>query len=155
MKHLITIITVVSVLLNIALVYLFVFKGETVASKDNRTELILSEGNYDFVLAEMRVFLESIQQINEGLLTNNPEIIIKAANLSGGSVIAHAPNGMLKSLPIGFKKLGFSTHDNFDQIALIATNNYNRKEIQTQLNSLLNKCITCHRSYKINTPKHQ
>ena len=149
MKNTTIAITTLSVLLNVILIYVFVFKGETVKSTDHRTELLLSESNRDFVFDEMRDFLESIQQINEGILTNNPEIIIKAAKHSGGRVIDHAPKGMLKSMPIGFKELGFATHEIFDNIALNAANNYDGVEIQTQLNTLLNNCTSCHKSYKI------
>jgi len=105
MKKPILIITVLSILLNIGLIYLFILKGDTVISNDNRTEIKMSENNKDFVLAEMRDFLESVQKINEGILTNNPKLIIEAGQKSGGSVIAHAPKGLLKSLPGGFKAI--------------------------------------------------
>ena len=143
------VITATSIILNIILIYIFVFKGETVEANDNRTELTMSESNRDFVLLEMRDFLESIQQINEGILNNKPELIIKASKHSGGSVIEHAPKGLLKSLPMGFKELGFATHDLFDEIALNAEQNFDPKQTQNQLNSLLNNCTACHRSYKI------
>ena len=151
MKNLKIGIITISILLNIILIYVFIFKGDTVESNDNRTELVLSESNRDFVLEEMRDFLESVQQINEGVLKNNPEMIIKAARFSGGSAIEHAPTGMLKSLPLGFKEIGFATHDTFDEIALTAETNYDGIRVQTQLNTLLNKCTACHQSFKIST----
>jgi len=149
MKITSTIILILSVLINIILFYVFIFKGETAETADNRIELTMSETNRDFVLLEMRDFLESIQQINEGILKNKPKLIIKAAKHSGGSVIAHAPQGLLKGLPIGFKELGFSTHDLFDEIGQTTADNYDAIKVQTQLNSLLNKCTACHQSYKI------
>ena len=69
MKNSIITITSLSVLLNIILIYVFVFKGDTIKSTDNRTEVILSESTKDFVFDEMRDFLESVQQINEGVLS--------------------------------------------------------------------------------------
>ena len=140
-----------SILVNAVLVYVFIFKGETTTSSDNRTELQMTDSNRDFVLLEMRDFLESVQQINEGILNNNPEIVIKAAEHSGGSVIAHAPNGLLKSLPIGFKDLGFATHAIFDEIAKDAKQNFNPNKTQEQLNVLLNNCTACHQAFKIST----
>ena len=129
-------------------------KGNTVPSKDNRVAIALSESNKDFALAEMRGFLESVQKINEGILNNNPDLIISGGKKSGGSVIAHAPKGMMKALPSGFKKLGFSTHALFDEIAKDAESNFDPKQTQNQLNNLLHKCTTCHQTYKIVVSKN-
>lgn len=153
MKKSILILTVVSILLNIGLVYFFVFKGETVKSNDHRTELNMSSNNRDFVLEEMRGFLESVQKINEGIINNDPKKVIEAGEISGGSVIEQTPKGLMKTLPVGFKQLGFSTHDIFDDIAENAKLNFNPKESQKQLNTLLNNCIACHKSYKITAYK--
>lgn len=146
-----SITTVLSILLNIGLIYFFIFKGQTVKSNDSRVAVTMSADNTDFVLDEMRDFLESIQQINEGILTNDAQKIIDAGKKSGGSVIEHAPKGLIKTLPIGFKKLGFSTHDMFDEIRKSTETNFNIKDTQVQLNKLLNNCIACHKSYKIKT----
>ncbi len=97
----------------------------------------------------MRGFLESVKGIQEGVLNNKAALIIKAGNKSGGSVIEHAPKGMMKALPMGFKKLGFATHDLFDEIAKDALENFNANHTQKQLNSLLGNCIACHSMYKI------
>jgi len=149
MKKIISITAFVSILLNLFLIYIFIFRGETVKTDDGRTEIRLSENNRDFALDEMRGFLESVQQINEGILTENKEIIIEAGNKSGGSVIAHAPKGMMKALPSDFKALGFSTHGLFDEIANDAKENFNPPHTQKQLNSLLNNCVACHQTFKI------
>ncbi len=143
-------ILTLSVLINGLLVYLFLLKGETTTSTDNRIALTLNESNREFVMAEMREFLESVQQINEGILKEDPTLIIAAGKKSGGSVIAHAPQGLMKSLPIGFKKMGFATHAIFDEFTHIDTKNFDSKQAQTKLNKLLNNCIACHKGYKIN-----
>jgi predicted ester cyclase len=65
-------------------------------------------------------------------------------------VFDHAPKGMLASLPIGFKKLGFATHDFFDQIADSIKGHQDYKQTQQQqLSHLLNNCVACHKVYKI------
>jgi len=149
MKKSVLIIATISILLNIGLIYMFVLKGATVESNDNRVAIEMTENNRAFVLAEMRDFLESVKEINEGILNNNPELVIKAGEKSGGSVIAHAPKGLMKTLPVGFKQLGFATHDIFDEIAKKAKENYQPKETQQQLNALLNNCTACHQAFKI------
>ena len=128
----------------------FIFKGKVAAiTDDSRVVVELTEGNADFALDEMREFLESVQQINEGILNKNAEQIEKAAKKSGGLVIDHAPKGMLASLPIGFKELGFATHDLFDEIADSIQVNKNVKQTHSQLGKLLNNCVACHKLYKI------
>ncbi|MDB4297461.1 hypothetical protein N9901_01770 [Flavobacteriaceae bacterium] len=151
MKKPIWIIAVLSILLNITLVYVFVFKGDVAYVNDNRIELNMSNANRDFVLEEMRSFLESVQQINEGVTYGDASKVIQAGETSGGAVIEQTPKGLIKSLPIGFKQLGFSTHDIFDDISESAKEHFNPKETQQKLNSLLNNCVACHQSYKIVT----
>jgi hypothetical protein len=154
MKKRLLILTVLSVILNIGLVYVFLIKGETVKSSDNRTAIVMTEGNADFVLTEMRDFLESVQQINDGIIQNDPKKIIEAGKKSGGSVIEHAPNGLIKTLPLSFKKLGFKTHDLFDEIKAGAESDFGPKRTQIQLSQLLSNCIACHSSFKIETLKN-
>ena len=76
----------------------FIFKGETTKTNDNRIAVVMTPDNTDFVLNEMRDFLESIQQINEGILNNDAQKIIDAGKKSSDSVIDHAPKGLIKSL---------------------------------------------------------
>ena len=149
MKNLLKIITISSIILNIVLIYLFVIKGSTFESKDTRTGIKMSESNKEFVLDEMRTFLASIEQINEGLLENNPQTIIDAGLISGGSVIENAPNGLLKTFPIGFKTLGFSTHQLFDDIVSSTKQEFNKTKIQKKMDLLLKNCVSCHKTYKI------
>ncbi len=143
---------IISVFLNLFLIYFFVFRGNVAKNKkDNRIVINLTKNNADFALTEMREFLESVSAIQEGITTNNPTLIINAGKKSGGSVIAHAPKGMMASLPMGFKKLGFSVHGLFDEIAEDASNSFSKPNTEKKLNTLLKKCIACHRTYKINT----
>ena len=151
MKITLRITVIVSLLINLSFCYVFLIKGNTIPSNDHRITLKMSEDNRDFVLLEMREFLESVQQINKGILDKNAQALIDAGTTSGGSVIAHAPKGLLKSLPIGFKKLGFDTHDIFDQIKNTAQNDFNPITAQQQLDMLLTNCIACHKTYKISS----
>lgn len=148
-----TILIVVLLILNIGLVYFFVFVGKTTESDDNRTAIILNRNHSDYALMEMRGFLESIQQINKGIMVNDAEMIAEAGGRSGGSVVAQAPPGMMKALPIGFKKLGFATHDLFDVISQTTSDNYSPDTAREQMASLLNNCVVCHRNYKIEVSK--
>lgn len=151
MKKIFPIILLISVILNIGLIYFFVFKGDVIPLKDHRKAIVMSSDNKNIVLKEMRDFLQSIQQINEGIIENNAEKIIKSATASGRSVEQEIPKGLIKSLPIDFKKMGFGTHDLFDEIADSAKVNFNAKTTHRQLNTLLNRCVACHQIYQIKT----
>ena len=153
MKKLPWLIAIISILFNGAMIYLFFIKGNTTTSDDNRIPVVLTEYQKDFALSEMRGFLESIQQINQGIIDNNPDMIIEAATKSGGSVIEHAPKGMVGRLPLAFKQLGFGVHDKFDLLAESMETEFNVAEAQLQLNSILLSCVTCHKGYKIISEK--
>lgn len=152
MKKIIPIAFIISLFFNGFLIYYFMVKGDIKpADQDQRRAIITSKENKDFVMAEMRGFLETIQEINLGLTHNNPEQIIKAAEKAGGAATEHIPTGLLKALPIEFKKLGFDTHDKFDQLAEAVRKKYNKEQTQEQLNGILSNCTSCHKSYKFET----
>ncbi len=149
MKKASIILAIIFFLSTLFLIYFFVFRGSVIESEDHRVIIQLSEPNKDFALKEMRGFLESIQQINEGILNKDTDQIYNAARKSGGEVVDQTPQGMMGSLPIGFKKLGLSVHGKFDMIADSIRANNDFIFAQREMNGLLNSCITCHRTYKI------
>jgi len=149
MKKLPTVLAIVFFLSTLFLIYFFVFRGTVIETEDDRVAIKLSESNTDFALAEMRTFLESIQQMNEGILNKDADLVFNGARQSGAKVVEETPKGMMKSLPIGFKKLGLATHAKFDAIADSIRANNNFDYAHKELNTLLNLCVTCHRTYKI------
>ena len=48
--------------------YKYVIQGNVMESADGRTVVLLERNERDFVLSEMRVFLESVQQITAGFM---------------------------------------------------------------------------------------
>ncbi len=122
-KVIFSIVLLVSLVLNGFFIYKFT-QGETyVIPDDERVSIMMSEENRDFVMAEMRTFVESVQQINAGILYNDPDLIIKAGERSGNGAKECAPEGLVQTLPLPFKKIGFATHDLFDQIAVSTQEN--------------------------------
>lgn len=151
MKKIIPIALILSLIANIFLIYKFFIKGDTYTYEgDQRMTIKMKYDHREFVMAEMRTFVESVQKINEGIMTENPQMIIEAGKRSGGAVGDHAPEGLIKSVPLGFKKIGMDTHGKFDEIAEAAQKNFHPKTTQKQLNQLLNNCVACHSSYRIN-----
>ncbi len=151
MKKITSILLIVSLITNIILVYFFVFKGSTTHTNETRTAINITPQNREFVLAEMRGFLESIQAINQGISDNDPKKIIASGEKSGTAVIEDAPAGLMKTLPLPFKSLGLGTHAKFDAIAKMARENYKKEEAQKQVASILSNCTACHQVYKFQT----
>ena len=91
-KKIISVLLLISIALNVGLIYQFFYKGEKViAEKDGRSEIRMAKENREFVMAEIRGFLESVQKINEGIAKNDPEIIAKVGQQSGTCKVDAVP----------------------------------------------------------------
>ncbi|GET47092.1 hypothetical protein [Capnocytophaga felis] len=143
----------ISLGINAFLISKFVGGSTQKIEGDERVSIVMSNDNREFVMREMRHFVESVQQINAGILYERPELIIEAARKSGHAVTECAPQGLVQTLPLSFKQLGFSTHDLFDEIADEAEKNFSPKRTQEQLNQLLTNCVSCHRGFRIDAQK--
>jgi len=129
--------------------YKFIFEGSTTKSTDGRIEILLNDNERNLVLTEMRAFLASVQQINQGLAENNMELVAKQARKSGKAATGGMPGTLIGKLPLAFKKLGFDTHAKFDQLAMDAGDLGNRDHTLQQLSTLMENCVNCHAAYRI------
>lgn len=129
------------------LVYKFIISGETVVASDGRQALLLEPGERDLVLLEMRTFLHSVQQIIAS--GDDMEKVVIAAKAVGAAAQNSVPASLVKKLPIEFKRLGFDTHQKFDQLALDADSFGGRDEVLQQLSELMENCVACHSAYRI------
>ena len=140
---------VVLSVVTIGMVYKFIVQGSVEQATDGRLAVQLEAGERDFVLTEMRTFLESVQQITQGIAENNMDTISKAARKVGSAAQQQAPGPLIAKLPLEFKKLGFDTHSKFTQLALDAEQLGDKQHTLTQLNELMQNCVACHAIYKI------
>ena len=140
---------VISVGVNVVLIRKMFVGNTEVLPNDTRVSIIVSQSNKDFVMHEMRTFVEALHQINVGIEKNDPALIAKVASASGGSVAGHAPAGLLASIPAEFKTIGFDTHGKFDQIAESAEKNFDPKHTAAQVTELLGNCVACHKMYRM------
>jgi len=129
--------------------YKFIFEGSTTESTDGRIEILLNDNERNLVLTEMRAFLASVQQINQGLAENNMELVAEQARKSGKAATGGMPGTLMGKLPLAFKKLGFDTHAKFDQLAMDAGDLGNRDHTLQQLSTLMENCVNCHAAYRI------
>ena len=141
------------VLLSSGMAYKFIIQGSTVASSDGRLSILLEEGERDLVLAEMRGFLEAVQQITSGISDDDMEAVSKAARKVGAAAQGAVPGSLIGKLPLDFKKQGFDTHTRFDQLALDAEQLGDGGHALSQLTTLMNNCVGCHAGYRIDSSK--
>lgn len=141
-------IVIILLLITTGIAYKFIIQGETTQGSDGRTAILLDKNEKDLVLSEMRVFLQSVQQIINGISKDDMEIITNSARASGRNAQAEVPGSLIGKLPLAFKKLGFDTHEKFDELALDAEQLGDSEHALTQLNALLENCVSCHASYR-------
>ena len=140
---------VISVGVNVVLIRKMFVGNTQIIPNDTRVSIIVSRSNKDFVMHEMRTFVEALHQIHVGIEQNDTALIAKVARASGGSVAGHAPAGLLASIPAEFKTIGFDTHGKFDQIAESAEKNFDPKVTRGQVTELLSNCVACHKMYRM------
>jgi len=131
--------------------YLFMSKTDKVSTLDQRTLIKLAPSERQMVLAEMRSFLISVQQVSKGIANNEMSYVISAARKSGAIAQGRAPESLAKKLPLTFKQMGLDTHRKFDLLAQDAEDLGDRDHALTQLSTLMKNCITCHEMYRISS----
>ncbi len=116
---------------------------------DTRRPVRLNETEHEFVLSEMRGFVESLQQVMSGLAAGNMKMVAEAAKRSGRRTANQAPRSLAVKFPPAFAALGAATHQYWDELAAEAEDMGDGAEIVRQLSVLLNNCTTCHAGYRL------
>jgi len=145
---------VILALISTGITYKFVFQGDVTESNDGRTAILLDKNERDLVLSEMRVFLESLQQITSGITNDDMQLVAASARKSGMAAQTEVPGSLVGKLPLSFKQLGFDTHTKFDELALDAEQLGDRDHTLSQINALLNNCVACHATYRFEINKY-
>ncbi len=133
--------------------YKFIIVGSVAPASDGREALLLEPGERDLILSEMRVFLASVQAITNGVSNKDMGKVVDAARAVGAAAQKGVPASLVGKLPLSFKKLGFDTHRKFDQLALDAEQLGDPEHTLKQLAALMNNCVACHASYRIDAVK--
>jgi len=140
---------VILVILLLGTVYKFVIEGSTRQSTDNRLAIQLTAGEKDLVLAEMRAFLASVQQITHGVSSKDMKLIAASARTVGRAAQQGVPGSLMGKLPLEFKQLGRDTHEKFDLLALDAEQLEDEQHALSQLAALMQNCVACHAAYRL------
>ena len=139
----------VLVLASGTLAYRFLLRGAVVPASDGRSAILLAPGERDLVLAEMRAFLQSVQEIVAALGEGSLDGVSAAARRVGVAAQHEVPSSLVGKLPGEFKFLGFDTHGKFDQLALDAEQLGDAGHTLGQLAELMRNCVACHAAYRI------
>lgn len=135
--------------------YKFILSGNVEESADGRIAIQLTSNERDLILSEMRAFLDSVQQITQGVANKDFDTAAKAANKVGRIAQQDVPGALIGKLPLEFKRMGFDTHAQFTQLALDAEQLGDSEHTMTQLGTLLQNCVDCHASYKFEITDNQ
>jgi len=131
-------------------VYKFFFQESISNSTTGRTVILLNSTERDLVLAEMRAFLTSVQQITKGISGNDMSMVAEYGRKVGRASQGETPRTLAAKLPVQFRQLGFDTHTKFDQLAMDAEDLGDSNHALSQLSTLMQNCIGCHETYQIN-----
>lgn len=119
------------------------------AAADQRTAIVLNAAERAVILLEMRQFLTGVQAMTDGLARGDMKVVAQASGALGQKAAHAVPAPLKAKLPMEFKKLGFSVHSDFDQIAMDAESIEDAQHATAQLAGVLNKCVSCHGMYQI------
>jgi len=142
-------ITILLLLIIAGGAYKFIFQGSSSPVTDGRSSIHLNADERDIVLAEMRIFLSSVQKITQGIAEDDMELVAEYARQVGMAAQGGIPGTLVGKLPIAFKKMGFDTHSKFDQLAMDADDLGDGSHALTQLSDLMQNCVACHETYRI------
>jgi hypothetical protein len=133
--------------------YMFVIRGNVSDADDGRTAIMLSSGERNLVLKEMRAFLESVQQIVEAVPAGDLKSAEEAARRVGRVDLNDLPASLLRKLPAEVKALGLDTHGKFYKLANAIHDGMEREKILPMLADIMTICVGCHASYRIDLEK--
>lgn len=120
-----------------------------VVADDGRIALMVTEDQRDFILLEMRTFLESVQGIITAVTEDDMEAVAELASAVGMSEAAKTPPDIVAILPQEFKMLAGATHMGFDLVAVEAQDMGDKEAILIQLGELMQNCTNCHAGFRM------
>lgn len=120
-------------------------------TSDDRQAVPVSEATRNFVLAEMRGMLASIQGITEAIARRDWRSAIDAAGKTGLQAFEAMPKPIMMELPQDFRAMGRETHMAFDEVAKAASATPDASAVSAKLSDALQFCVACHQTYRFDT----
>lgn len=131
--------------------WLFI-KGWTTKGNDGRTEIVLAPSERDFVLAQMRQFLQAIHAVLANVGATDGHQAFKAAEAAARKVGMGSDKdvnpALLAKIPLAFKQMGMSVHHEFDGLADGIAQGETVPQIIRRLSTITSQCTACHEMYR-------
>ncbi|MEW6248133.1 MAG: hypothetical protein AB1555_15675 [Nitrospirota bacterium] len=129
----------------------FFIKGWTVSSSDGRTEILLAPAEREQILAEMRQLLKAGHSVVTGLSRSGADVKAaeQAARAAGKIMAADTSPAIMAKLPLAFKQMGMSIHQDMDALADAIVLKETPEQILQRLSSMTACCTTCHDLYRL------
>ncbi|HIP22549.1 MAG TPA: hypothetical protein EYG79_02970 [Rhodobacteraceae bacterium] len=148
MKKLSLILNIVFIAIIAVGAYKFIIAGSTEVADDGRTAILLEAGERDFVLGEMRLFLETVQGVVAAVAENDMAKVAALSTAVGMGSTGGETAALIGKLPLDFKTLGLATHALFDDLAAEATDLGDATVVTASLGVLMENCTSCHAGYR-------
>lgn len=148
-SHKLALVAILLWVVTVAVFAWFFIRGNTTAGTDNRTAVVLTSSERDFVLREMRGLLSATQGILDGINRGDMKQVAQAARSAGVIVAADGDPTLMAKLPLPLKTLGMSVHQDMDALAKAAETGSPASELQVMLANTLSKCVTCHATWQL------
>jgi hypothetical protein len=121
------------------------------AAEDARAPAVRTAAERDFILAQMRLFLSSVQAILGGLAEGDTKRVVTEASARGrkGTPLSEIPPGLkAKETPAWGEMMG-GARAGFDQIAAAAASGATTAQLIGLTSETMHYCVACHQSYRI------
>ena len=133
----------------------FFVQGWTTESTDGRTQIVLAPAERDLILGEMRMLLSAVHCVVTGLAGQDPDAnrtqMEQAARSAGMDMAADVNLALMAKLPLSFKQMGMSIHQDMDALADAIVQNETPQQILQRLSNMTVRCTTCHDLYRFST----
>ena len=113
-----------------------------------RTPIALSAKERESIRASMRVYLECVEGIIDGLSANRMGDVARNAKRAGTDMIQGVSAADAVELPPEFLLLALDTHLKFDAMAQEASQHGAKRAVLQQLGAILANCNACHAMYR-------
>ena len=135
----------------------FFVRGWTTEGTDGRMQIVLAPAERDLVLGEMRMLLKAIHGLVTGLAGRDQAAertqMEQVARSAGMAMAADVNPSLMAKLPLSFKQMGMSIHQDMDALADAIAHKETQQQILQRLSSMTARCTTCHDMYRFGAGK--
>jgi hypothetical protein len=135
----------------------FFVRGWTTQGTDGRTQIVLASTERDIILGEMRMLLKAVHGVVTGLAGQDQAAdrtqIEQAARSAGMHMAEDVNPALMAKLPLPFKQMGMSIHQDMDALADSVAQKETPQQILQRLSSMTARCTVCHDMYRFSAER--